>query len=575
MSHSDKSVHPFFKPRRPVKPISQEPSKRTKQSTLPYAKIPKQVNQEEILIQQPTPHQDIDQQQQDNDQQLNDPQQSTNQQEQQETNITELQTIIPQPGLIGPSEPSHKHKKSSKPFVFTKQPPTTYPKLLSEEPLKAESSTAILREFVPSLPTEKTEFNFYGRIKKPACQKEQYDHEFSRLDRSIYKQGHFPIRRMCSQVPLTPLYRTENANHIQHIVHQHHPWLDFNRLPSVTHRMPKRTDKKKKIQGEKAVKEWLDGQFPDWHTFPSCVRLLRRIMGPQPKDENRQSWIEKYRPRTVDGLLGPKHNHVYLKNWLHQMKIKPTAAPCEKEESKKKNTSLDFMEEENEESAFDRLMSKRAKRVEDDDDDFMISPAAARKKAIKQQQEEEEKGVRSNVVLIVGDYGVGKTALVYTAAEQEGYEVFEVNAGSKRSGKDIVSALGEMTKSHLVTFHNKLEIKKTMEEDENNKKKKKRKLNPFLSSKGMNHTIPQEKKTNGGLLLSHFVRKKQPTTTATEQQQGPKQSLILLEEVDLLFEEDKGFWTSVIELSQNSKRPIIMTCNGKKTYIHARRALIW
>ena len=40
---------------------------------------------------------------------------------------------------------------------------------------------------------------------------------------------------------------------------------------------------------------------------------------------------------------------------------------------------------------------------------------------------------------------------------------------------------------------------------------------------------------------------------------------ILAIQVDVLFEEDKGFWVSVNTLRQNSKRPIVMTASGNKS----------
>jgi dephospho-CoA kinase len=238
------------------------------------------------------------------------------------------------------------------------------------------------------------------------------------------------------------------------------------------------------------------------------------------------------------------------------MKIKPMSAPSldpnkaskmSRKKKKKKKTKMmdDFIIDES--ATFDFFSNRQQKPIviddNDDDDDFMVGPKAPKKRI--------EDDIQSNVLLLVGDCGVGKTAAVYTAAEEVGYEVFEIHSGMKRSGKDVTAAVGDMTKNHLVTFEVKTE------------QIKKRRLNPCLSS------APASNGEN--TMLKNFLRKesdikksssKKPSTI-TVTKNVTKQSLILLEDVDLLYEEDKGFWSAVIDLSQRSKRPIIMTCNGK------------
>jgi len=43
--------------------------------------------------------------------------------------------------------------------------------------------------------------------------------------------------------------------------------------------------------------------------------------------------------------------------------------------------------------------------------------------------------------------------------------------------------------------------------------------------------------------------------------------LIVFEEVDILMEQDKGFWASVYNIMKSTKRPIMLTGNGLFTII--------
>ncbi|KAI8364050.1 P-loop containing nucleoside triphosphate hydrolase protein [Blakeslea trispora] len=314
------------------------------------------------------------------------------------------------------------------------------------------------------------------------------------------------------------------------------------------------------------VESVLDAYFPQWRSYSSCVTFVQSIFNdPSNRKTTNKQWTDKYRPNQVNGLLGARHNFTYLKDWLHQMKVEPLSAPQldsdqkqhkGKRGKKKKKLNMDnYRHEEDGGEGMDLMRSLSLHEDDIDDDDFVVNPTTQKKRLKKEP-------MRSNILLLVGEHGVGKTATVYTAAEQMGYEVFEINSGSRRSGKDIMSMVGEMTKSHLVAFGaappasaHSLFIERPKPIPVNKRKK----LNPTLST-----TLSA--KHDSKVTLKSFLRKKEAIASlpvsSSSSVPTTKQSLILLEEVDLLFEEDKGFWTSVIELAQKSKRPIIMTCNN-------------
>lgn len=104
--------------------------------------------------------------------------------------------------------------------------------------------------------------------------------------------------------------------------------------------------------------------------------------------------------------------------------------------------------------------------------------------------------------------GTGKTCAVFACAAELGFRVIEINSTFKRSGSKILELFGEATQSHHMEKWNlnaSDEIK--------------------IASQDLN-------------------------------------TILLFEEVDILFEDDTGFLKALKTLMNTTKRPIILTCNG-------------
>ena len=174
--------------------------------------------------------------------------------------------------------------------------------------------------------------------------------------------------------------------------------------------------------------------------------------------------------------------------------------------------------------------------ISDSEDDDWLNTASRTKKSIVRAGDKLygtnvflTPAKKTNAIVISGPTGCGKTAAVYASAKELGYAVFEVNAGIRRSGKDVLDQVGDMSRNHLV-HHGQSKI--APERD-----------NPFAKAKA--------------------AAMKEVAALEEEAELRQKQSLILFEEVDILFEEDKTFWTTVVNLMAKSKRPIVFTCNDE------------
>jgi len=168
----------------------------------------------------------------------------------------------------------------------------------------------------------------------------------------------------------------------------------------------------------------------------------------------------------------------------------------------------------------------------------------------------------TNTILLSGPNGSGKTAAVYACAAELGWDVFEVYPGiGKRSGAAVSALVGDVGTNHIVggaSMPNQGPAEKR---------------DTFARLFGGPPKTHADRQNSLGYVTSSPAKKRALAEDDMEEddpeseRQGPptttvRQSLILLEEVDILYHADSNFWSTVINLIKNSRRPVIMTCNG-------------
>lgn len=290
-----------------------------------------------------------------------------------------------------------------------------------------------------------------------------------------------------------------------------------------------------------------------------------------------QDWVHKYAPACADQVLQAGREVLILRDWLKTLTINSVDFRA-RDTSTTRDSSVSSR----------RAITKRKRRRAEELDGFVLSSdeeanemcqltdSVDRHPTISMQKKSliRPKDVRTsnsgervtNAVVVSGPHGCGKTAAVYAVARELGFEVFEINAGSRRSGRDILDKVGDMTRNHLVKHARSDQSADANEETENMdllSEKLKQDLdsgrqgtmNSFFKSQAAPKKSPSKRKPK--------AQKPRPKQEPPRKVQSQKQSLILLEEVDVLFDEDKTFWATTLELLVQSKRPVIMTCTDE------------
>ncbi|XP_056638276.1 enhanced level of genomic instability 1 [Diorhabda sublineata] len=180
-------------------------------------------------------------------------------------------------------------------------------------------------------------------------------------------------------------------------------------------------------------------------------------------------WTEKYKPKTSNEILGNSQAIKRLKKWLEDWE--------------------QFSNEIN-------LGGKTETRSSESE--FETTDCDSR----------DSSKLPGKIIILEGPCGTGKTMSVYAVCNELGYNVIELNASNKRTGKRLLQELQEATQSHQV-----------------------RKKESFFQS------------------------------STKESLKNHKMCLLLIEDVDLVFEQDDGFVNALLQLTATTKRPIIATTN--------------
>ncbi|OAD73815.1 hypothetical protein PHYBLDRAFT_145285 [Phycomyces blakesleeanus NRRL 1555(-)] len=349
----------------------------------------------------------------------------------------------------------------------------------------------------------------------------------------------------------------------------------------------------------KQMKRFMDKVYNSHWKSDACINILESIFTTNQEELPKRHateymlWTEKYKPTKASLLLSNTRSGNYLKEWLEEMKISPVTMSTERRMNEYYHDIFDDIKE-----------------VQvDPDDDFLPTNKTSRQANLKGRKRKRI-NMSSNMIMLVGDHGVGKTAAVYGTAEETCYDVFEIHPGMKRAGKDLMAAVGDMAENHQVIFDSTIPLIRSefkcggedVSFEETNipseykkrdiKKKSPNKDDPKPKGSIMSYLQKISKKKATDLALSNnqhapqqaYQDPRETATTITPMDQitrtnmridletmmpprplETRQSLILLEEVDNLFEDDKGFWPAVTNLAQKSKRPIIMTCNANRS----------
>lgn len=316
-----------------------------------------------------------------------------------------------------------------------------------------------------------------------------------------------------------------------------------------------------------------NGHTSSQQTTPYFVAAQPALMAAKDRRSasKRETWAELYRPMKAAEVLGNEVEATYLRDWLQTLSVGSTGEKKRPIMRKVNRATGKLFEDWIVDDAgifgdpvdVDDLHEdeEQVEYVEYDEPDLAFGQRVDEYPSLDIWQ-------LTNTILLTGPNGSGKTAAVYAAATELGWEVFEVNPGmGRRTGANLMSWVGDVGKNHLVVNGSK------MSEDSS---KAAGALQSFFATNGKANQEQATDDDNYPIAVSgsqgsqadpiHIDESPmQEAALDLESAMSNKvrQSLILIDEADILYGEETTFWPALAALISESRRPVIITCNGE------------
>ncbi|KAE8077443.1 hypothetical protein FH972_016008 [Carpinus fangiana] len=166
-----------------------------------------------------------------------------------------------------------------------------------------------------------------------------------------------------------------------------------------------------------------------------------------------------------------------------------------------------------------------------------------------------------NVLLVTGPIGSGKSAAIYACAQEQGFEVLEVSASDCRNGALVKQRFGEALESRWL----KRPLGHPVESCNNDAVKSPLAVPNGKASQGFENelveviSLSDEEASHDKIgSPTKFVYKENGIAS----HQGEVKPLILFEDVDITFLEDRGFVAAIQQVAETAKGPMILTSNS-------------